>query len=200
MADDWLEDDLEEIQPKKKRRLRAEQNGIRGEDVALPSAARGQNRHLNSDTACRGRDLICILFYSTLLCLILPSLCSFSPLCSAVLPSSNRSLSLKKNGSLKPHQVKMTQMPGMVRLGRREVNRSHSPTVTDDDDRPETPPPPQMHMQVWQKLRWSQMLKNARSTILLPLDKDNVPRKWLISSSKESEISHYLFRTTSTAT
>lgn len=68
VADDWLEDDLEEIQPKKKRRLRAEQNGIRGEDVALPSAARGQNRHLNSDTACRGRDLICILFYSTLLC------------------------------------------------------------------------------------------------------------------------------------
>uniref|UniRef100_A0A8P4GG08 Tonsoku-like protein n=1 Tax=Dicentrarchus labrax TaxID=13489 RepID=A0A8P4GG08_DICLA len=59
-----------------------------------------------------------------------------------------RGLSLKKNSSLKPHQVKMTQMPGMVRLGRREVNRSHSPTVTDDDDmRPETPPPPQIHTQ-----------------------------------------------------
>lgn len=47
---------------------------------------------------------------------------------------------------MRPHQVKMTQMPGMVRLGRREVNRSHSPTLTDDDDtRAETPPPPLLH-------------------------------------------------------
>ncbi|XP_051246488.1 tonsoku-like protein isoform X9 [Dicentrarchus labrax] len=121
MADDWLEDDLEEIQPKKKRRLRVEHNGMRGEDTALSSAARSQNRHLNSDMTSRG---------------------------SAVPSSSSRGLSLKKNSSLKPHQVKMTQMPGMVRLGRREVNRSHSPTVTDDDDmRPETPPPPQIHTQ-----------------------------------------------------
>nr|XP_046268591.1 tonsoku-like protein [Scatophagus argus] len=118
LADDWLEDDLEEIQPKKKRKLRAEQNGIRAEDADLSSAARGPNRHLTSDTACR-----------------VPS-------------SSSRSLSLRKNGSLKPQQVKMTQIPGMVRLGRREVSRSHSPTVTDDDDtRPETPPPPQIHRQ-----------------------------------------------------
>lgn len=44
----------------------------------------------------------------------------------------------------------MTQMPGMVRLGRREISRSNSPTVTDDDDdmRPDTPPPPQIHTQV----------------------------------------------------
>ncbi|XP_070776908.1 tonsoku-like protein [Enoplosus armatus] len=117
VADDWLEEDLEEMQPKKKRRLRVEQNGMRGEGTVLSAAARGQN------TVCRG---------------------------PAVPSSSSRSLSLKKNGSLKPHQVKMTQMPGMVRLGRREVNRSHSPTVTDDDDmRPQTPPPlsQQMHMQ-----------------------------------------------------
>ncbi|XP_018519176.1 LOW QUALITY PROTEIN: tonsoku-like protein [Lates calcarifer] len=123
LADDWLEDDLGEIQPKKKRRLRVEQNGMNREDGAAFSAAKSQNRHLNSNTNCRG---------------------------SAVPSSSSRSLSLKKNGSLKPHQVKMTQMPGMVRLGRREVNRSHSPTITDDDDiRPETPPPPppQIHMQ-----------------------------------------------------
>ncbi|XP_076605193.1 tonsoku-like protein [Chaetodon auriga] len=108
VADDWLEDDLEGIQPKRKR-FRVEQNGIRGDDAVSSSAARG----------------------------------------SAVSSSSSRSLSLKKNGSLKPHQVKMTQMPGMVRLGRREVNRSHSPTLTDDDDmRPETPPPPpQVRMQ-----------------------------------------------------
>uniref|UniRef100_A0A673CSH3 Tonsoku-like protein n=1 Tax=Sphaeramia orbicularis TaxID=375764 RepID=A0A673CSH3_9TELE len=109
LADDWLEDDLGEIQPKKKRRIQGEQNGTRGEDTASSLASRG----------------------------------------SAFSSSSSRSLSLKKNSSLKPHQVKMTQMPGMVRLGRREVNRSHSPTVTDDDDmRAETPPPPLlMHSQ-----------------------------------------------------
>lgn len=69
--------------------------------------------------------------------------------CSVVPSSSSRSLPLKKNSILKPRQVKMTQMPGMVRLGRREVNRSHSPTVTDEEDmRPETPPYPQIFMQV----------------------------------------------------
>ncbi|TDG98848.1 hypothetical protein EPR50_G00205250 [Perca flavescens] len=120
LADEWLEDDLGENQPKKKRRLRVEQNGMRREDTALSSAARSQNRHSYTET-CRG---------------------------SAVPSCSSRSHSLNKNGTLKPHQVKMTQMPGMVRLGRREVNRSHSPTVTDDDDlRPETPPPPQIHIQ-----------------------------------------------------
>ncbi|KAE8289979.1 Tonsoku-like protein NF-kappa-B inhibitor-like protein 2 [Larimichthys crocea] len=124
LADDWLEDDLEEVQPKKKRRLRVEHDGTRGEDFALSSTARSQSRQLNPDTACRG---------------------------SAGPSSSSRSLSLKKNGSVRPHQVKMTQMPGMVRLGRREVNRSQSPTVTDDDDRPETPPPPQIHMQAAQR-------------------------------------------------
>ncbi|CAK6956892.1 tonsoku-like protein [Scomber scombrus] len=120
LADDWLEDDLGEMQPKKKKR-REEHNGVREEDTPLSPAARGPNRQLNSDIPSRS---------------------------SAVPSSSSRGLSLKKNGSLKPHQVKMTQMPGMVRLGRREVNRSHSPTITDDDDiRPETPPPPQIHMQ-----------------------------------------------------
>ncbi|XP_068436562.1 tonsoku-like protein [Clinocottus analis] len=117
LADDWLEDDLGEIQPKKKRRLGVDQSGMRGEDSAL-SSARGQHSLLNSDTACR-----------------IPS-------------SSSRGLPLRRNSSLKPHQVKMTQMPGMVRLGRREVNRSHSPTATDDEDmRPETPAYPQTFMQ-----------------------------------------------------
>nr|XP_033497866.1 tonsoku-like protein [Epinephelus lanceolatus] len=122
LADEWLEDDLGEFQPKKKRRLRVEQDEMRGEDVASALAARNQSKHLTSD-AYRG---------------------------SAAPYSSSRSLSQRKNGSQRPQQVKMTQMPGMVRLGRREVNRSHSPTVTDYDDmRPETPPPPpQIHMQV----------------------------------------------------
>lgn len=56
--------------------------------------------------------------------------------------SSSRGHSLRKNSSAKPHQVKMTQIPGMVRLGRREVSRPRSPTTTDEDDmRPQTPPP-----------------------------------------------------------
>lgn len=63
VADDWLEDDLEEMHPKKKRRLRVEPNGIRGEDNASSSAARGQNRHLNADTVCRGNHFT--LFYFT---------------------------------------------------------------------------------------------------------------------------------------
>uniref|UniRef100_A0A667WSG0 Tonsoku-like protein n=1 Tax=Myripristis murdjan TaxID=586833 RepID=A0A667WSG0_9TELE len=103
VADDWLEDDLGEFQPKKKRRLGVEQSGTRGEG-------------------------------------------------SAAVPSSSSSgLSLRKNGSFKPRQVKMTQMSGMVRLGRREVSRSHSPTIADDDDlRPETPsPPPQAPAQTF---------------------------------------------------
>ncbi|XP_008307260.1 tonsoku-like protein [Cynoglossus semilaevis] len=68
---------------------------------------------------------------------------------SAVPASSSRGLTSNKNGSLKPHQVKMTQMPGMVRLGRREVSRSHSPNWTDDEDvRSVTPPPPHAHAQL----------------------------------------------------
>ncbi|KAM4625981.1 tonsoku-like protein [Polymixia lowei] len=119
LADDWLEDDLREVQPKKKRRV-----DVEAESSTASSAARGQSRHpVNWDTASRG---------------------------SAAPSSSSRGLSQRKNGSSKPRQVKMTQMCGMVRLGRREVSRSHSPTVTDDDDlRPDTPPPPpQIYSQV----------------------------------------------------
>ncbi|KAM3595020.1 uncharacterized protein V6R79_017174 [Siganus canaliculatus] len=121
LGDDWLEDDLEDVQPKKKRRLRVEQSGVRGEDVAISSVARSQTRHSHSDAACSG---------------------------SVVPSSTSRSHPLKKNSSLKPHQVKMTQMPGMVRLGRREVSRSHSPTVPDDEDeiRPDTPPLSHVYM------------------------------------------------------
>ena len=51
VADDWLEDDLGEMQPKKKRRLRRDSR----EDEAIESlAARSQNKQLNSDTAPRG--------------------------------------------------------------------------------------------------------------------------------------------------
>lgn len=151
VADDWLDDDLEEIQPKKKRRLRAEQNGSRGEDGASSSAARSQNWHSNLDAACRGAGLSLTLpLEKTSLFILAPFWSHSSVSGAAIPPASSRSHSLKKNGSLKPHQVKMTQMPGMVRLGRREISRSNSPTVTDDDDdtRPQTPPPTQIHTQV----------------------------------------------------
>lgn len=49
--------------------------------------------------------------------------------------SSSRSLSLKKNN--KARQVKMSQLPGMVLLGRREVNRSPSPIITPVDEPPQ---------------------------------------------------------------
>ncbi|XP_072221759.1 tonsoku-like protein [Leuresthes tenuis] len=116
LADDWLEDDLGEMQPKKKRRLRMEQGGLRGEESASALTARSQNM----DTAVRDSAASC-----------------------------SRAHTGRRNGLAKPHQVKMTQMSGMVRLGRREVSRSHSPTVTDDDDmRPDAPsPPPQIRVQ-----------------------------------------------------
>lgn len=117
LADDWLEDDLGEMHPKKKRRLRVEQSGSREENRALFSTGTTENRHMNSEATNRG---------------------------NAVLSSSSRSL----YSSGKPHQVKMTQMPGLVRLGRREVSRSHSPNITDEDDvRAETPPLPQIYAQ-----------------------------------------------------
>lgn len=49
--------------------------------------------------------------------------------------SSSRSLSLKKNN--KARQVKMSQLPGMVMLGRREVTRSPSPIITPVDETPQ---------------------------------------------------------------
>ncbi|XP_034015385.1 tonsoku-like protein isoform X2 [Thalassophryne amazonica] len=110
LADDWLEDDFGEIQPKKKR-LREEETDMRAETAASSFAAR---HYCHPDIRS-----------------------------SAGPSSSSRGRSLKNSGSLKRHQVKMTQMPGMVRLGRREVSRSHSPTFTDDnyDTRSETPSP-----------------------------------------------------------
>lgn len=65
LADDWLEDDLGEIQPKKKRRLGADQSEMRREDTALSSSARSQNRLFNSDTASRS-NYFCFFasFYS----------------------------------------------------------------------------------------------------------------------------------------
>ncbi|XP_011488610.1 tonsoku-like protein isoform X1 [Oryzias latipes] len=119
VADDWLEDDVGEMQPKKKRRLR-ESNG---EETSV----KNQNKQFISEPASK----------------VTTSSSSSSS------SSSSRSLSQRRNGVPKPHQVKMTQMPGMVRLGRREVSRPLSPTVADEDFMAETPsPPPQVHIQL----------------------------------------------------
>lgn len=65
LADDWLEDDLEDIQPKKKR-FRVEQNGIRGDDIVMSSATRSQNKHLNSDTTSRSNNFIIFIHFMSL--------------------------------------------------------------------------------------------------------------------------------------
>lgn len=149
LAGDWLEDDLGEIRPKKKRRIRMEQNGIRGEDMSSSSAARGHNRSTNSDVVSRGILGFIFVFHSQRR-QITSHFCN-SSLHAAGHSSSSRGHSLRKNSSMKPHQVKMTQIPGMVRLGRREVIRPQSPTTTDEDDmRPQTSPP-QTHTLVRRK-------------------------------------------------
>ncbi|KAJ3613544.1 hypothetical protein NHX12_019791 [Muraenolepis orangiensis] len=104
LADDWLEDDLEVLQPKKKRRVGGEQGRLTGEGGAWPtSAARSQH------AASRGvRGLS----------------------------------SVRRTGATKPRQAKMTQMSGLVRLGRREVSRSQSPSFTDEEEQQRSVTPP----------------------------------------------------------
>ncbi|KAA0710863.1 Tonsoku-like protein NF-kappa-B inhibitor-like protein 2 [Triplophysa tibetana] len=97
VADDWLEDDLGDVQPKKKRRV-SEHN------VSQESSWRNQN-HFSVSAEVHPK----------------------------VQSSSSRGLSLKK-GAGKARQVKMNHLPGMVMLGRREVSRSQSPTMTQDPD------------------------------------------------------------------
>ncbi|KAI7804959.1 tonsoku-like protein, partial [Triplophysa rosa] len=97
VADDWLEDDLGDVQPKKKRRV-SEHN------VTQESSWRNQNNFSVS-----------------------------AEVHPKVQSSSSRGLSLKK-GAGKARQVKMNHLPGMVMLGRREVSRSQSPTMTQDPD------------------------------------------------------------------
>ena len=103
--------------------------------MSLSSAARVLNRSTNSDIVSRGNwgFYLCLLFtkkWTNLLC----------SLRTAGHSSSSRGPSLRKNTFVKPQQVKMTQIAGMVRLGRREVSRPRSPTTTDDDHlTPQTP-------------------------------------------------------------
>ncbi|XP_031436536.1 tonsoku-like protein isoform X2 [Clupea harengus] len=111
LADDWLEDDLGETQPKKKRKVGHEPEGRR--------ESSGQPAHQPSRAS---HSAFASAFAS-----------ASSESSSRVRSSSSRGLSLKK-GQAKARQVKMTQLSGMVMLGRREVSRSPSPTIFQDDD------------------------------------------------------------------
>uniref|UniRef100_H3DIT7 Tonsoku-like protein n=1 Tax=Tetraodon nigroviridis TaxID=99883 RepID=H3DIT7_TETNG len=91
VADDWLDDDLDAIQPKKKRRVRLEQNGIRGEDTSSSSAARALHRSTNSDIVSRGRSEVTFHVCNCRLHTTGPS-------------SSSRGPSVRKNSSAKPQQ------------------------------------------------------------------------------------------------
>lgn len=87
LADDWLEDDLEELQPKKKRRLREEQNGFRGEGTASSSTARGQHMHLTSDSTSRGNDFPLLIYFAPhfFVCVTYILLFFYFRLCSSIL-------------------------------------------------------------------------------------------------------------------
>ncbi|XP_061105905.1 tonsoku-like protein [Conger conger] len=107
VADDWLEDDLGELQPRKRRRVGAEPRPV------TSSSGRSQSHHPASPEP-------------------------------RVPPPSSRGLSLHRGarGSQRPRQVKMTQLSGMVMLGRREVVRSISPTMEEPHLTHPTQPPP----------------------------------------------------------
>ncbi|XP_048831578.1 tonsoku-like protein [Brienomyrus brachyistius] len=91
LEDDWLEDDLGDAQPKKRRRVWAEQPERRREA--------SDQRHGNS---------------------LDPS--------GDVTPSPRGGRSLHRMGQ-RSRQVKMTQLPGLVQLGRKEVSRPQSPSM-----------------------------------------------------------------------
>ncbi|XP_062379263.1 tonsoku-like protein [Sardina pilchardus] len=112
LADDWLEDDLGEMQPKKKRKMASE-----------PEARRENGEPLSRPPALASHSASYSAFASA----------SSESSSSRVRTSSSKGLSLKK-GQAKARQVKMTQLSGMVMLGRREVSRSPSPTIAQDDD------------------------------------------------------------------
>lgn len=76
VADDWLEDDMEEIQPKKKRRFSVEEIGTRRDDAAC---ARGLSRLLNAGTTSRGEYFLFVslqVFFTFILLIFFSSLSS----------------------------------------------------------------------------------------------------------------------------
>ncbi|KAJ7989205.1 hypothetical protein DPEC_G00317090 [Dallia pectoralis] len=114
LIDDWLEDDMGDAQPKKRRRVGVDPNGTRGSSSSS-SGANTRIRHLDPLQPVNSGN--------------------HGP------TSSSKDLSLRKtSSSSRPRQVKMTQLSGMVRLGRREVSRSQSPTASDDNPGPSRPP------------------------------------------------------------
>ncbi|XP_064157110.1 tonsoku-like protein isoform X2 [Anguilla rostrata] len=117
VEDDWLEDDLGELQPRKRRRV-----GVVQEPRPMTSSGRSQSHRPASPEP--------------------PSRVSPSP--CAVPPSSSRGLSVQRGarGPQRPRQVKMTQLSGMQMLGRREVVRPSSPTLEEPRHTHTSQPPP----------------------------------------------------------
>ncbi|CAB1334938.1 unnamed protein product [Coregonus sp. 'balchen'] len=140
LIDDWLEDDMGNVQPKKKRRVGEEQNGRRDLNM-MSSGARIQNRHATT-----------------------------TEMASRVSTSSSRGLSLRKTSfSCKPRQVKMTQLSGMVMLGRREVSKQQSPTVPHQTVTAPMPAPIRMRVRVQDNVFLIPVLAEVCSWDLPPL-------------------------------
>ncbi|XP_030212430.1 tonsoku-like protein isoform X1 [Gadus morhua] len=140
LADDWLDDDLGEVvQARKKRRVGEEQSGPSGEGGAWSGeggawsgeggawsgeggawttlTTRSQHRQENGGVSQRS---------------------------TAAPPAASRGPSLSRSGGARPRprQAKMTQMSGLVRLGRRSVSRPGSPSFSEEEElRLDTPPP-----------------------------------------------------------
>ncbi|KAI1895045.1 hypothetical protein AGOR_G00102230 [Albula goreensis] len=141
VEDDWLEDDLGETQPKKRRRVgegmegRRERGGMeregRRERGGMERDGRrergGMERDGRREAADPGRNQNHRAAHS-------------EPSARVVPPPSSRGLSLQR-GTQKSRQVKMTQLSGMVMLGRREVVRPNSPTL-EEAVHIHTPQPP----------------------------------------------------------
>ncbi|KAJ8398162.1 hypothetical protein AAFF_G00430060 [Aldrovandia affinis] len=109
VEDDWLEDDLWETQPRKRRRVGAVLE--RRRDTS-PSTSSGNQSHHTATPEPPPR---------------VPS-------------RSSRGLSLHR-ATQRSRQVKMTQLSGMVMLGRREVSRPNSPILEDPIYTPTSQPP-----------------------------------------------------------
>ncbi|CAL8287180.1 unnamed protein product [Lota lota] len=113
LADDWLEDDLGEVvQVRKKRRVGAAagEQSRRSEEGGAWMTSTARGQHRQANGGL-----------------------------AAVPSPASRGLSLRRSGGSQARQAKMTQMSGLVRLGRRAVSRPHSPSFREEEDMPPLP-------------------------------------------------------------
>lgn len=129
LADDWLEDDSEEFQPKKKRRLREEQTGFRGEGTASSSSARGQHMQLTSETTSRGNDFTLLICFTPhfFACFNYILLFFYFRLCSSILFQQGSLSEKEQLAEASPGQNDSNAGDGQVRPTRgQQVSQSHS--------------------------------------------------------------------------